>query len=80
VTITEHIRTRRLDLGLLQRDVALRLGVSKSAVMNWERGRTEPMIRFLPAIIRFLGYDPRPLPSATALLRFESAGQEKSRA
>jgi transcriptional regulator with XRE-family HTH domain len=30
--------------------------------MNWETGRFEPPIRWLPAILRFLGYDPFPPP------------------
>lgn len=30
---------------------------------NWEYGRTKPAARFMPAVIRFLGYNPSPLPS-----------------
>jgi len=33
-TIGGHIRKRRLDLGLLQKEVALRISVDKSTVMN----------------------------------------------
>lgn len=54
------MRKRRLDLGLLQREVAARLGVTESTVTNWELNRTSPKIRFLPGIIALLGYDPRP--------------------
>lgn len=54
----DHIRQRRLDLGLSQRDVANRVGVDKASVLNWERQRSEPELRFLPAIIAFLGYVP----------------------
>jgi transcriptional regulator with XRE-family HTH domain len=54
------LRKRRLDLGLLQREVAARLGVTESTVTNWELNRTSPKIRFLPGIIALLGYDPRP--------------------
>ena len=32
----------------------------------WERGETEPALAFLPAILRFLGYDPRPEPTTLA--------------
>jgi transcriptional regulator with XRE-family HTH domain len=32
--------------------------VDESTVTNWERNRTEPELRFLPGIIRFLGYIP----------------------
>jgi len=49
-----------MDLGLYQRDVAARIGVDTLTVTNWEKGHTVPRIRFLPAILAFLGYDPRP--------------------
>ena len=54
----EHLKRRRLDLKLLQRQVAEEIGCSKASLLNWERGRAEPEFRFMPAIIRFLGYDP----------------------
>jgi hypothetical protein len=38
------------------------MGVHCLSVTNWERGKTEPEFRHLPAIIAFLGYDPRPEP------------------
>jgi transcriptional regulator with XRE-family HTH domain len=57
-TIGDHLRKRRLDLGLLQRDVAAQLGVNQCSVTNWELNDTEPELRFLPAIVRFLGYGP----------------------
>lgn len=56
----DHVRARRIDLGLRQLDVADRLGAEKDTVRNWEVGRTEPEIRFLPAVIAFLGYNPLP--------------------
>lgn len=60
VTIGDHLRKRRLDLGLLQREVAVRVGVDACSVRNWERNRTEPAVPFLPAIVAFLGYPPWP--------------------
>jgi DNA-binding transcriptional regulator YiaG len=57
-TIGDHVRKHRLDLGLLQREVALRIGVDKTTVYNWEAGRATPSLRALPAVIAFLGYDP----------------------
>jgi DNA-binding XRE family transcriptional regulator len=62
--IGDHLRARRLDLGLHQRHVALRLGVHAASVRNWEMGRTEPALDMLRGVIAFLGYDPRPEPSA----------------
>ena len=58
----DHLRKRRLDLGLRQRAVAKALGADATSVANWELGHSKPALRFLPAIIRFLGCDPRPEP------------------
>ena len=57
-TIGDHLRRRRLDLGLLQRQAADRLGVDEATVTNWELKRTKPALRFLPGTVRFLGYAP----------------------
>jgi len=38
-TLGEHVRKRRLDLGLEQAQVAERIGVTTSTVYNWEHGR-----------------------------------------
>ena len=56
----DHLRKRRLDLGLLQREVADRLGVDPSTVTNWELNRTSPALRLLPRLFQFLGYMPCP--------------------
>jgi transcriptional regulator with XRE-family HTH domain len=63
-TLGDHIRKKRLDLGLLQREVAEKIGVDESTIYNWERQRTQPEIRFIASIIEFLGYDPLPQPEA----------------
>ena len=52
-----------MDLGLDQREVAERLGVHAASVRNWELGRTVPGLRGLPAVIEFVGYDPRSEPT-----------------
>ena len=49
-TLGEHIRKRRLDLGLLQIEVAVEIGVTKSTVWNWEHG-TEPELKHVPAVL-----------------------------
>jgi transcriptional regulator with XRE-family HTH domain len=61
-TIGEHLRRRRLELGLTQKHAANRVGVNPWTVLNWETGKTEPPIRSIPAIVWFLGYDPFPEP------------------
>jgi DNA-binding transcriptional regulator YiaG len=40
--------------------VAQQLGVDEATVHNWEVKATEPELRHLPRIIRFLGYNPLP--------------------
>ena len=62
VSVGDHIRRKRLQLGLFQREVAQQLGVNPWTIMNWERGHTEPPITAFPVIFEFLGYDPFPEP------------------
>ncbi len=59
-TLGDHIRKQRLELKLMQKDVAERLGVGRSTVFNWEANTKAPDLRYMPAIIAFLGYDPLP--------------------
>jgi transcriptional regulator with XRE-family HTH domain len=54
------MRKKRLQLGLFQREVAQLLGVDPGTVLNWEKGRTEPPMMAMRAILGFLGYDPFP--------------------
>ena len=65
-TLGDHIRKRRLDLQLLQSDVAQRLGVTESCIWNWENSATAPVFPYWPAIIGFLGYNPLPKPQTLA--------------
>ncbi len=58
----DHIRSRRLDLGLFQSQVAEQIGVNAMTINNWEGNKSLPAIRFIPAILRFLGYNPFPPP------------------
>ena len=61
-TLGEHVRKRRLELGLTQKQAADRLGVNAWTVLNWEKDHTEPPIESIPAILQFLAYDPFPEP------------------
>jgi DNA-binding XRE family transcriptional regulator len=56
-SLGDHIRKCRLDLGLLQVEVAAQIGVTESTVWNWEHG-TEPELIHVPAVLAFLGYVP----------------------
>ena len=55
-TLGDHLRTKRLDLGLEQKDVAKIVKVTFSTISNWENHRSEPVIQHYPAIMEFLGY------------------------
>jgi len=57
-TLGEHIRQKRISLGLYQRQVAELIGVGEFTVHNWEKKKTTPAITCYPGVIRFLGYDP----------------------
>jgi len=58
VTLGDHIRAVRIDRNLLQKDVALLLGVSTESVIHWELGQHEPHFPVLPCVMDFLGYCP----------------------
>lgn len=59
-TIGDHVRERRLELGLSQARAALAIGVSRDALARWEVRPVQPNVWLMPAIIDFLGYDPQP--------------------
>jgi transcriptional regulator with XRE-family HTH domain len=63
-TVGEHLKKVRLDRGIRQKEVARMLGCRPATLGTWEEGRVAPDVRFWPAILRFLGYDPRPEPAA----------------
>lgn len=51
-TIGEHIRKRRMDLGLMQKEVAGIIGVTESTIWNWEN-RMNPSERYMKRIEEF---------------------------
>jgi len=57
-TIGDHLRKKRLDLKLFQKDVAKAIGVDTLTVCNWENNLTSPRIYLLPKVYSFLGYNP----------------------
>ena len=54
----DHILKLRLELKLLQREVAQILGVNETSVYDWEKHRTDPMVHLIPRITQFLGHTP----------------------
>jgi transcriptional regulator with XRE-family HTH domain len=61
-TLAEHLRKRRIEQGLIQKEVAKQLGVNTWTYILWEQDRSTPTIRYYPSIFAFLGYDPFPAP------------------
>jgi DNA-binding XRE family transcriptional regulator len=57
-TLGDHIRKRRLDLKLFQKEVARLIGVDEVTIWNWENNKVKPTHWRLPKIIKFLGYVP----------------------
>ena len=57
-TIGDHIRKRRLELKLFQKDVAELIQTDTDTVTNWEKNRCQPGFIYYPAIMDFLGYCP----------------------
>jgi transcriptional regulator with XRE-family HTH domain len=65
-----------MDLGITQKHAGRRIGVSQWTVINWEKGRTEPAVRFVPRILQLLCHDPRCQASSFAeLLRQARLGR-----
>ncbi len=62
VTLGDHLRRRRLELGLYQKHVAVQIGVTTSTIWNWENGWSSIALGYIPKIINFLGYNPLPRP------------------
>jgi transcriptional regulator with XRE-family HTH domain len=62
-TLGDHLRKRRLDLELLQKEVAQKIGTSEASIHNWERGHATPSLNFMPRILKFLGYVPFEMPT-----------------
>src|SRR5579864_7977648 len=54
-SLGDHLRARRLDLNLLQKQVADQIGVHELTITNWEVNATVPEVRYMPAVIEFLG-------------------------
>lgn len=65
-TLGQHLKKRRRELGLLQREAAAQIGVSAGTVANWENGKTEPVTTQYRPVAKFLGYDPTREPTSLA--------------
>jgi len=63
-TLGDHIRKKRLDLGLTQKEAAREIGVDDVTLRHWENHQTSPQICLIPRVISFLGYLPYEAPSS----------------
>jgi transcriptional regulator with XRE-family HTH domain len=57
VTLGDRIRNRRLELGLLQKNVARMIGVSEDTITFWECNRFDPSEKYMRKIRLFLFSD-----------------------
>lgn len=75
-TLGDHIRKRRLDLGLMQKEVGQRMGLCCQSVMNWERNYQQPEFDTCSRLSLFWGMIPGP---SQQLFRSSWSGCEKAR-
>lgn len=66
ISLGGHLKKRRKQLGLLQREAAKLLGCDHFTYINWENDKTEPVASRFKPVIGFLGYDPSPTPVTLA--------------
>lgn len=57
-TPAEYIKTSRLERGLRQSDLASHLGVHKTTVRVWEKGKKYPRMKQWEKLIEVLGLSP----------------------
>lgn len=57
-TIGDHIKKKRMELGMSRKDLADMFGVTFFAVRGWEYEQKSPSGKLTPKIIDFLGYVP----------------------
>jgi DNA-binding XRE family transcriptional regulator len=50
----EHLKKRRKELGLLQREAAEQMGIQRDTYLNWEKGKTRPVTAHFRTVVEFL--------------------------
>jgi DNA-binding XRE family transcriptional regulator len=63
-TLADHLKKARLDRGVRQKDAARTIGCDPGTLLDWEKGRVAPEVRFWPAILAFLATTPGRSPRA----------------
>ncbi len=54
-TLGERIKKWRLEQGLFQVDLAKKIGVNETTIVNWEKERTKPVKEHLKRLEKILG-------------------------
>lgn len=54
---SKNLRHLRQQKGLSQDDLCLKIGCSKSALSQYERGSSEPTLHVIDSIVRYFGVD-----------------------
>ena len=65
ITLGDHIRKKRIESWLMQKEVAEILNVCEDTITGWETGRSDPQTKHLGNIIKFLGYMPFEIDTST---------------
>jgi transcriptional regulator with XRE-family HTH domain len=65
-TLGQHLKKRRKELGLFQRQAAAQMGMDTWTYLNWEKDKTVPVASRFRPVAEFLGYDPTPAPKTLA--------------
>ena len=68
--MASNIEKKRKEKGLLQSDLARELGVTQGAISQWEKGMTEPSIKYLVKMAQIFGC------TVDELLVTETSGEE----
>jgi len=68
-TVGDHLRKYRVENGLTQAEVAEDIGVTATALGQWEANKRTPSERFLTRITSFLSSEP------LAVAHLEAAGE-----
>ncbi len=55
-SLGDHIKKKRLDLDLTQKELARLIGVNPGSIGAWEKNLREPQTYLIPTVIDFLGY------------------------
>lgn len=65
-TLGQHLKKRRRELRLFQREAAQRMGIDVFTYLNWEKDKTVPVAARFRPVVEFLGYNPSPEPQTLA--------------